>query len=157
MLKNLLDNFRMRKIIFTFLVLFMTSGFCFAETFDTDLFLFCHNTGEDKYKYEVLMKQALVVNALQLEKDQRKQLEVVFNKYSSDYAVLAKSLEDNKTIYNQMKKDKTSLKVKSNQKKKISGLRKEIKKVKRTMDKDTKKILNHKQRSKYNSLKKSIL
>ena len=102
----------MKRFILTTLILFLTTGFAFAESFDSDLYLFCHNTGSDKYKYDVMMKQALVVNDLQLNNDQKKQMEVIFNTYGSDYAELKGSLNENKEIYSKMKKDKTSFSTK---------------------------------------------
>ena len=65
----------MKRFILSTLVLLFTTGFAFAESFDSDLYLYCHNTGSDKYKYEVLSKQALIVNDLQLSKEQKKELE----------------------------------------------------------------------------------
>ena len=103
-----------------------------------------------------MMKQALVVNDLQLNNDQKKQMEVIFNTYGSDYAELQGSLNENKEIYSKMKKDKTSFSTKSEQRKKIRYLKREIKKLQKNMIKETKKILNHKQRSKYNTIIKSI-
>ena len=146
----------MKRFILATLILFLTTGFAFAESFDSDLYLFCHNTGSDKYKYDVMMKQALVVNDLQLNNDQKKQMEVIFNTYGSDYAELQGSLNENKEIYSKMKKDKTSFSTKSEQRKKIRDLKREIKKLQKNMIKETKKILNHKQRSKYNTIIKSI-
>ena len=146
----------MKRFILTTLIVFLTTGFAFAESFDSDLYLFCHNTGSDKYKYDVMMKQALVVNDLQLNNDQKKQMEVIFNTYGSDYAELQGSLNENKEIYSKMKKDKTSFSTKSEQRKKIRDLKREIKKLQKNMIKETKKILNHKQRSKYNTIIKSI-
>ena len=146
----------MKRFILTTLVILFTTGFSIAESFDSDLYLYCHNTGSDKYKYEVLMKQALIINDLQLNKEQKKELEIVFNKYAEDYAQLAESVEENKTIYKQMKKDKTSFKTKSDQRKKFRDLNREVKKVQKALIKETKKLLTHKQRSKYNTLVKSL-
>lgn len=146
----------MKKIILTALILFFTTGFAFAESFNSDLYLFCHNTGADQYKYDVMMKQALIVNDLQLDKEQKKQMEIIFNTYGSDYAELQGSLTENKEIYSKMKKDKSSLKTKSEQRKKIRDLNKEVKKLQKKIIKETKKILNHKQRGKYNTLIKNI-
>lgn len=146
----------MKRFILTTLILFLTAGFSFAESFNSDLYLYCHNTGSDQYKYDVMMKQALIVNDLQLNNEQKKQIEVIFNTYGSDYAELQGSLSENKEIYSKMKKDKTSFSTKSEQRKKIRDLKKEIKKLQKSMIKETKKILTHKQRSKYNTLIKNV-
>ena len=146
----------MKRFILTTLILFLTAGFSFAESFNSDLYLYCHNTGSDQYKYDVMMKQALIVNDLQLNNEQKKQMEVIFNTYGSDYAELQGNLSENKEIYSKMKKDKTSFSTKSEQRKKIRDLKKEIKRLQKSMIKETKKILNHKQRSKYNTLIKNV-
>ena len=59
-------------------------------------------------------------------------------------------------LINDNGKDKTSFKTKSDQRKKIRDLNREVKKVQKALIKETKKLLTHKQRSKYNTLVKSL-
>ena len=146
----------MKKIFVTlcFLIIFTPLGF--AENLNSDIYLFCNNTGTDKYKHDILMTQELIVNDLQLTKEQKKDLENIFNLYIDDYSVLISDLNENKEIYTKMKKDKTCLKTKHEQKKKINNLQKEVNKLQNKIIKETKNILTDKQKSKYKTLLKSV-
>jgi len=129
---------------------------CFAENLNSDIYLFCNNTGADKYKYDMLMIQELIVNDLQLTTEQHKDLENIFNLYIDDYSTLASDLAENKELYKKMKQDKTSFKVKNKQKRKINDIKKEVNKLQKKIIKETKGILTSKQKSKYKTIMKSI-
>lgn len=146
----------MKKFFLILGLLLISTTICYAENLNSDIYLFCNNTGVDKYKYELLTTQELIVNDLQLSKEQRKDLEEIFNIYIEDYSVLANDLQENKVLYKKMKQDKTSLKNKNLQKRKIKDLQKEIKKLQRKIINETKDILTSKQRSKYKLITKSI-
>jgi len=145
------------KTLFIFFCLSIISASAsLAENLNSDIYLFCNNTGTDKYKYEILMTQELIVNNLQLSKEQRKDLEDIFNLYIEDYSVLANDLAENKDIYKKMKQDKASFKTKHLQKRKINDLKKEVNKLQNKIIKETKNILTSKQRAKYKTIIKSI-
>lgn len=146
----------MKKIFFTFCLLTFLTQASFAENLNSDIYLFCNNTGADKYKYEFLMIQELLVNDLQLTKEQRKDLENIFNRYIDDYSVLANNLEENNEIYKKMKSDKTSLTKKLEQKHKIKDAKKDINRLQNKITKETKNILTTKQKSKYKTVLKSV-
>lgn len=102
------------------------------------------------------MTQELIANDLHLTKEQHKDLENIFNLYIDDYAVLANDLSENQEIYKKMKKDKTSLKTKIIQKRKIKDIKKEVNKLQKRIVKETKNILTNKQKTKYKTLIKSV-
>lgn len=146
----------MKKLFIAFCLLFISTSACFAENLNSDIYLFCNNTGAEKYKYDILMAQELIVNNLQLSKEQRKDLEEIFNIYIEDYSILANDLAENKELYKKMKQDKTSFKSKNLQKRKINDIKKEVNKLQNTIIKETKHILTSKQRAKYKTIIKSI-
>lgn len=146
----------MKKWLLILCIILFSNSIGFAENLNSDIYLFCNNTGADKYKYEMLMAQELVVNDLQMTKEQRKDLENIFNLYIDDYAVLASDLAENKAMYNKMKKDKTSFSVKSKQRKNINDIKKEVNKLQNRIEKEIKYILTSKQKAKYKTIVKSI-
>lgn len=146
----------MKKWLLILCLLFFSALNCFAENFNSDIYLFCNNTGIDKYKYDILMVQELIVNDLQLTKEQRKNLENIFNLYIDDYSVLANDLAENKEVYKKMKSDKTSFGVKRKQKRKINDIKKEVNKLQNKIIKETSGILTSQQKSKYKTVMKSV-
>lgn len=146
----------MKKWLLILCLLSVSALNCFAENLNSDIYLFCNNTGADKYKYDMLMIQELIVNDLQMTTEQRKDLENIFNLYIDDYAVLASDLAENQELYKKMKKDKTSFKVKSKQRKKINDIKKEVNKLQIKIEKEIKYILTSKQKTKYKTIVKSV-
>ncbi len=146
----------MKKWLLILCLLFFSALNCFAENLNSDIYLFCNNTGIDKYKYDILMVQELIVNDLQLTKEQRKDLENIFNLYIDDYSVLANDLAENKEVYKKMKSDKTSFGVKRKQKRKINDIKKEVNKLQNKIIKETSGILTSQQKSKYKTVMKSV-
>jgi len=146
----------MKNVLLIFSLLICLAPIVKAENLNSDIYLFCNNNGTDKYKYEILMTQELIANDLHLTKEQHKDLENIFNLYIDDYAVLANDLSENQEIYKKMKKDKTSLKTKIIQKRKIKDIKKEVNKLQKRIVKETKNILTNKQKTKYKTLIKSV-
>jgi len=146
----------MKKWLLILCIILISTSNCYAENLNSDIYLFCNNTGAEKYKYNMLMVQELVVNDLQLTKEQRKDLENIFNLYIDDYAVLANDLAENKELYKKMKKDKTSFSVKSKQRRKIKDIKKEVNKLENKIIKEIKEILTSRQKAKYKTVVKSI-
>ena len=146
----------MKKLFITLCLVYISTLSCFAENLNSDIYLFCNNTGADKYKYDMLMIQELIVNDLQMTKEQRRDLETIFNLYIDDYAILASDLAENKELYKKMKNDKTAFRVKSKQRKRIKDIKKEVNKLEEKILKETKNILTSKQKSKYKRVVKGI-
>lgn len=122
----------------------------------SDVYLFCDQTGIEKCKYDIIMRQALIINNLQLNDKQKKQMDEVFYKYGENRALLMHKLRNEQKNYEALKTNKASLKTKLEQKAKIKKINKSIANLDKIITKETKKILTPSQRSKYKTLQTSL-
>lgn len=146
----------MKKIIILIFALILVQNLSLAEVKNTSLNLYCNNTGADKCKYEFFVKNALLANNLKLDTAQKKQLEEIFKKHADNKSNIENSLIIAKEQLCELKKEKASLKTKSEKRSEIRKLNKELKHIDKAIEKDIKKILTRKQRGQYRDFENII-
>jgi len=146
----------MKRFFILFTILILNSTFVQAQCNISDVYLYCDQTGVEKCKYDIIMRQALIVNNLQLNEVQKKQMVELFNKYGEDRAIIMNELRGERKVYEELKTNKASLKSKSEQKRKIKKINKKLAAFDKVIVKETKKILTKRQRYKYQVLQNSL-
>lgn len=146
----------MRKLVILIAILFISTNFVFADSFNSDLNLYCDNKGIDKCDYDFFVKTALIANDLKLSEEQKKQLEGVYNTYSPERSSIQNSLNIQKSELNNLRQQKASLSKKSAKKSEIRASKKALKKIDKQIKKDVRKFLTRTQRGQYNKLERAL-